>query len=90
MNKRLISIYKSRRKNEMYLYLPRNESFESLPDALKQLFGQCEHVMDLLLTPERTLARADTETVISDLESKGYYLQMPPAEPEVECMQVTR
>ena len=37
---------------------------------------------DLVLTPERTLAREDIAKVLENLENQGYHLQMPPAEDE--------
>ena len=41
-------------------------------------FGTPQFVMELELDPERKLARADAKQVISDLESQGFHLQMPP------------
>ena len=80
MKKLLVSVYKSPRKSEMYLYVLKREQMLKVPDALKTMFGREELVMDLLLTPEKRLARADAETVIQALEETGFYLQMPPAE----------
>lgn len=71
-------IYKSPRKNEMYLYLPEKDKFSDLPTALVGQFGTPQFVMELELDPERKLARADAKQVISDLESQGFHLQMPP------------
>jgi uncharacterized protein YcgL (UPF0745 family) len=36
--------------------------------------------MTLELTPDRTLARADPEQVRQQLETQGYYLQLPPSD----------
>ena len=82
--KRFCSVYKSLKKQEMYLYLDRSEELTSLPEALRQLFGQAEHVMDMILTPEKKLARADAGKVLKDIEAKGFYLQMPPAKDSEE------
>ena len=71
-------IYKSPRKNEMYLYLPEKDGFSELPAPLVEQFGSPLLVMELELHPERKLARADAKQVISDLESQGFHLQMPP------------
>ncbi len=35
--------------------------------------------MDLELTRERKLARADVNQVMADLQEKGFYLQSPPS-----------
>src|SRR5690606_21571780 len=80
--KRLCSIYKSPRRNEMYLYVERSEALTRVPEALLAAFGPPQHAFDLVLTPERKLAREDIATVLANLEKQGYHLQMPPAEDE--------
>ncbi len=71
-------IYKSSRKNEMYLYLPREDDFEDLPEGLMEQFGTPLAVMQLDLHPNRPLSRANVNKVIHSLDTDGYYLQMPP------------
>jgi uncharacterized protein YcgL (UPF0745 family) len=80
--KRICSIYKSPRKNEMYLYVERSEALKRVPESLLVAFGTPIHTFDLVLTPERQLAREDIALVLANLESQGYHLQMPPAEDE--------
>lgn len=71
-------IYKSLKKDEMYLYA-REESFERLvPEALLTAMGPLERVMELDLHPDRPLAREDVNRVIDHLLAQGYFLQMPP------------
>lgn len=74
----LLAVYKSRRRDEMYLYVPKADGLKKLPDALLQLFGTPQHVMDLPLLPGRELARVDVAKLREDIQSKGFYLQMPP------------
>lgn len=76
----LVSIFRSPRRAEMYLYMARPARFESLPEALLQQFGEPEHVMDLLLTPQRRLARVDVSRVLAGIVEQGFYLQMPPTQ----------
>jgi len=77
-------IYKSSRKEEMYLYLAEEDGYEELPDLLKSNFGRAIFVMQLQLSPERPLARVEVGKVIDALREQGYYLQMPPKlEPEM-------
>ena len=78
-NKRLVSIYKSPKKDEMYLYVDKKQVLKDLPDALLALFGSPQHVFDLILTPEKKLARAESVAVLEKIEEQGFYLQMPPA-----------
>lgn len=76
----LCSVYRSPRKEGMYLYVPKQNPFAKVPEVLLQTFGEPGHVMDLELTPERRLARANAPDVINGLRENGYYLQMPPHE----------
>lgn len=72
------SIYKSIKKDGMYLYVPRKEQFAKVPEPLLGLFGRPAHVMDMLLTADKKLANADIGKVMAELREKGFYLQMPP------------
>ena len=45
-------------------------------------FGAPIHAFDLVLSPERKLAREDIAQVLENLEKQGYHLQMPPGEDE--------
>ena len=74
----ICSVFASRRKEEMYLYVPKQEGLKRVPAELLERFGTPRHVMDLLLTPERQLARIRTETVLAALADQGFYLQLPP------------
>ncbi|MEP9316719.1 YcgL domain-containing protein [Pseudomonas sp. LABIM340] len=80
--KRICSIYKSPRKNEMYLYVDKREALSRVPEALLVAFGAPQHTFDLVLSPERQLAREDINVVLENIEKQGFHLQMPPAEEE--------
>ncbi len=75
------TIYKSLRKDGLYLYLRDRDMLEKLPEPLLKSLGNTELVMELELTPERTLARADVNEVIRSLNEQGFYVQMPPRDP---------
>jgi uncharacterized protein YcgL (UPF0745 family) len=75
----MCSVYRSPRKEGMYLYVPKRGLFERVPKELLDNFGLPGHVMDLLLTRDRKLALADIHKVMDGLRDKGFYLQMPPA-----------
>ncbi|MFT6430442.1 MAG: hypothetical protein ACJAXR_002223 [Halopseudomonas sp.] len=76
----MCSIYRSKRKQGMYLYVPRKQDLAELPESLMQLFGKPELAMDLVLSADRKLAREDIHTVLANLASQSYHLQMPPKE----------
>lgn len=76
----LCSVYRSPKKEGMYLYVPQDEPFARVPAALLQGFGQPGLVLHLELTPTRKLARVNAGDVIEGIRQNGYYLQMPPLE----------
>lgn len=78
MNKRICRIYRSPKKEGMYLYVDKAEDLARVPEALLKQFGKPEHAMVLVLHSERELARVDVNQVLSDIEGKGFFLQMPP------------
>jgi uncharacterized protein YcgL (UPF0745 family) len=71
-------IYKSSKKEEMYLYLDKKDNFEDIPEILMQKFGNPLFIMELELSPDRKLARENTQTVLKSLLENGFHLQMPP------------
>lgn len=78
----LCNIYKSLRKNDTYIFLPKGkEVTEVLPDVLKVVMGDTEFVMELEITPDRKLAREPAEVVLSNIKTQGFHLQLPPADP---------
>lgn len=71
-------IYKSSRKDELYLYLAKKDDFSDVPQALYDSMGKEPiFVMEVELTAERTLAREDVSKVKQNLETHGYHVQMP-------------
>jgi len=71
-------IYKSLKKDELYLYLQKKDDFSSIPEPLLNSFGKIEFVMELDISPERKLAREDVSKVMNSLQDKGFFVQMPP------------
>jgi len=78
----LCSVYRSSKKEGMYLYVRRGTDLATLPEGLMKVFGLPGHALDLLLSAEKKLARADSATVMAQIREQGFYLQMPPAEQE--------
>lgn len=76
--KTLVSIYKSPKTDEMYLYVERKAGLKKVPEALLAQFGTAIHVTDMILTPDRKLSRADASRVLEQIVTAGFYLQMPP------------
>ncbi len=76
--KKICTIYRSPKREGMYLYVDRAEDLTRVPAALLQTFGKPEHAMVLVLSPDRPLARVDVSRVLAELEETGFFLQMPP------------
>ncbi len=74
----LASVYRSKAKDQMYLYLANKDDFSSVPDALLKIFGQPEFSMQLNLAKRQKLARVELSDVLEAMNEQGYYLQMPP------------
>ena len=71
-------IYKSLKKEELYLYINKKNDFSDVPELLFKSFSPLQFVMDLELTEDRKLAREDAGKVMESLKTKGYFVQMPP------------
>ena len=79
----ICQIYKSSRKEEMYLYVEKARGLEDVPEVLLKQFGEPEEVMSLLLDEQRKLARVDTAEVLESIRERGFFLQMPPTVAEL-------
>jgi uncharacterized protein YcgL (UPF0745 family) len=71
-------VYKSPRKADTYVYLAARDDFERLPAPIRQQLGTLQFVLEVELTPERKLARADPAVVRANLAAQGFHLQFPP------------
>lgn len=72
-------IYRSKKKEETYVFLARENGFEVLPPAIDAQLGPWVHVMALDITPARKLARGNAAQVHAHLVERGFHLQFPPA-----------
>ena len=75
-------VYKGTRKSDAYLFVKCDYDIAQVPSDLVEALGTLEKVMNLDLSPDQTLARANPDTVRQQLRDKGFYLQLPPAEAE--------
>ena len=72
-------VYKSLRKDDSYVFLAARDDFTRLPEPVRQQLGRLQFVMELVLTPQRKLARAEAAVVMENLATRGFHLQVPPA-----------
>jgi len=75
---RLVRVYRSSKRQEMYLFVDFADDLARVPGPLLERFGKPVPVLSLSLSADRKLARAEASVVLAQIESTGYYLQMPP------------
>jgi len=71
-------IYKDDRHRDTFVYLSEEDGFNRIPAELRTRMGTLRLVMRLDLHAGRTLARENVLTVLKNLRTKGYHLQLPP------------
>lgn len=77
--KRLVTVYRSAKVADLYLFTDRGMDTDDLPEELRGRLGELTIALEFALTPERSLARSDPATVLGALDEQGFYLQLPPA-----------
>jgi len=72
-------VYKGALKADHYLFLAQEFALltTAVPESILNLMGELELVTSFELSPDRHLAQADPKQVIADIDSQGFYLQMP-------------
>jgi len=78
----MVSTFKSPKKDELYLFIPKEPGLETLGDEILVMFGEPEHVIDFDLTPDKKMPRSNAAAIYEALQTKGYHIQMPPLEVE--------
>jgi uncharacterized protein YcgL (UPF0745 family) len=66
----------------MYLIVDRARGLADVPEALLGSFGRAEPSLVFRLHADRRLAQAEAPVVLEAIERQGFYLQLPPVEPE--------
>ena len=74
-----VKIFRSSKRDGMYLYVDTDESLSRVPADLLKRFGQPVEIMEMQLEPSRKLARAEAASVLEQIETAGFYLQLPPS-----------
>ncbi len=89
MSQIICQVYRSSKKEGMYLYVEKKDDLSRVSDALLALFGQPQAAMVLLLKKDRKLAGANVVDVMQQIQERGFYLQMPPAQ-DAEMQQLAQ
>lgn len=75
---KLVDVFRTDRRADTYLYVEKGADFDSLPESLREIFGEPALVLSLKLTEERKLARCQGKEILDAIEAQGFFLQMPP------------
>ena len=71
-------IYRSSKRDELYLFITDEDDFECVPAEVMKAFGVPKKAMELELSAESKMARSNAVDVIANLKKQGFHLQMPP------------
>ena len=82
---RLVKVYRTRRRTDLYLYVDHAEDLTRVPEELLARFGEPVVALSVNLTPDRKLARAGAPEVLAAIEEQGYFLQLPPQDGGVDA-----
>ncbi|GAA4492777.1 YcgL domain-containing protein [Pseudaeromonas paramecii] len=74
----ICAVYKSRKKEQTYLYVERRDDFSRVPAELMTLFGSPQFVMLLPLAKHAKLPGVDPQALADALAKQGFFLQLPP------------
>lgn len=75
-------VYRSTRRTDTYVYLPRRDDFSEVSEGLLRALGRLEFALEFELTPQRRLAREDPAIVLANIEAHGFHVQLPPPDEE--------
>ncbi len=79
-----VDVFKTPRRPNTFLFLPKDLNPEDWPEGLATIFLEPQKVLTLMLTPDQPLAMQKSTDVIRSLQTQGYFLQMPPPPDERE------
>ena len=71
-------VYRSQKRDDTYVYLRERDAFGVLPANIAATLGELQFVLEVVLNPERKLAREDAAVVRANLAARGFHIQFPP------------
>ena len=74
-----VKVLRSQKRADTYLYLPEQDVYEELPEALQKHFGEAIEFLNFSLHANKKLAQVDAKKVMQGLAEQGYFLQLPPS-----------
>ena len=74
----LCDVYKSSKKSGLFVYVNRAEGLARVPEDLLAQFGEPSVTLSFKLHETRRMAQQDPVVIMANLETHGYYVQLPP------------
>lgn len=72
----LCYVYKSFKKEGVYLYVETKNTIDELPEELKNLTGKLELALTFKLTEDRKIQKVQAIDVMTAIKEKGYFLRI--------------
>lgn len=73
----LCYVYRSSKKDGLYVYLADEDGLSQLPAPVLQQLGEAEMAMSIDLAKRTSLGHEDIDTVRNNLKEQGFHVQMP-------------
>ena len=83
-----VEVFKTARRPDTFLYLPKGLSPNEWPDGLEEVFMPAEKVLSL--TADQPLAAQSATRVMEEIAAKGYFLQLPPRPSSFDASEPTK
>jgi uncharacterized protein YcgL (UPF0745 family) len=61
----------------MYIYLETKDDFSKLPEDIYNSLGIIDFTMELELTTDKKLAKENPVTIMENLKTNGFHIQLP-------------
>lgn len=74
-------IYRSKKKDQLFLFVEKKDDFSKVPEPLMEGFGTPEFSFEMDLGGDTRMVRSNPADVLKHLKEQGYFVQMPPPDP---------
>ncbi|MEM7207376.1 MAG: YcgL domain-containing protein [Pseudomonadota bacterium] len=70
-------VYRSERKDGLYVFTSADSELGDLPEDLRQQVAPLTLALEIDLEADSKLSRENPQTVLANIATQGYHLQMP-------------
>lgn len=76
---RPLTVFKSKKVADLYLFVDKGYDIEELPVDLRSRLGALDVALELEMDASTRFQRTTAEEVASNLDNQGFHLQLPPS-----------